>query len=114
MKARFAFSLALVAAASALLGFAVAEYTSATRHTAAAPAPLGVAATGAATAESATIVLPDFADIAERANPAVVGITTTGGDEKEGERRRSSDPYHWFFGPGTPGQRGPSRSMGSG
>jgi serine protease Do len=44
--------------------------------------------------------LPNFADIAERANPAVVSITSTAMVQRRGSRRNPlSSPFEFFFGP---------------
>ncbi|MFQ5718535.1 MAG: trypsin-like peptidase domain-containing protein, partial [Acidobacteriota bacterium] len=59
------------------------------------------------------VTLPDFADIFERVNPAVVSVRATKfNDSPEGGSRQRffQDPFQWFFGPGpgpTPNRRNP-------
>jgi serine protease Do len=116
MKRSFGFWFLVVALFSGTAGFIAAQYTTATRPTEASPGPTPIAAPAAAAAVGATTVLPDFADIAERANPAVVGVTSASDEPgmrgRAREREPEGDPWHWFS-PG-PMQRGPQRSMGTG
>ena len=83
-------SLTAIVAVSVTVGMFLASGFNLTPATSANPA----VASGASPA-----ALPSFAEIAERANPAVVSITSTSMVPERGGQRGYRDPFEFFFGP---------------
>ena len=87
-------ALSLIVALSVTAGMFIASGLNLTPSTAASPAT-----PSPSTSQTPAISLPNFAEIAESANPAVVGITSTSlirGDDPH--RRLFRDPFEFFFG----------------
>src|SRR5262249_42193142 len=117
------FSLALIALGSVIFGMVLAGGLNLTLPGRAAEQaqadlrPLHAAARAqlAATQSAAPGVPASFADIAERVNPAVVGITSTEIQQKSQRRPGHGDPFEFFFGPqGPQGPQSPHRRGPSG
>ncbi len=110
------FSLAAIVVAAVLFGMVLAGGLNLTP---------GADAEGPAAASSpapapARMMVPDFADLAERVVPSVVSVFATDEVTPEEMRKRQgmpNDPFHFFFGPfGVPREEEPQvrRSEGSG
>jgi len=84
-------ALSVIVAVSVTVGMFLASGFNLTPATSANPA----VAAGASPA-----ALPSFAEIAERANPAVVSITSTSMVREREVPRNYRDPFEFFFGPG--------------